>query len=269
MSENKFISAIVRSVYLFVMYTGIRALANRVRCVFLPMPRAAVIDGAIIQLDESVSCRVRVHARTHPGTSAGARVGGMISVYLEHPGIPRWLYSLLCVTSHFGCGHMELAFCEEDRSVCVFAVRNMLRSSLDRIGCSTWFRNLLLLTERDEIVVLVRILDDLRSRGLNPYLASPAECVNLAVSPWLLRPTRRARAITALTRKYERMARQVALHVNPLPGEAQKTNKLCCCRMPSSKPANEFPTPLSGVVRKGLVKFERKGPEPIETIVLH
>lgn len=214
MSWNKLTAAIIRSVYLFAMYTGIRAVANRARNVFLPVPRAAVIDGATIQFDESVSVRVRVHARIPPTQSGDALVAGMISMYLEHPGIPHSLYSLLRVSSHFGCGHIELAFREEGSSVCIFAVRNILRSNLHRLGCSACFRDLSLGTECDEIVVLVRIIDELRTHGLSAYLASPADCVNLAISPWLLRPRTRDRAIKALTRKYERMARQVAIHGN-------------------------------------------------------
>jgi hypothetical protein len=135
----------------------------------------------------------------------------MISVYLMHPGIPRSLYSLLRVSSHFGCGHIELAFCEKEGSVCVFAVRNILRSNLHRLGFSAWSRNLSLRTERDEIVVLARIHEELRRQGLDLYLASPAECVDLAVTPWLLRSKTRDRTVTALTRKYERMARQFAV----------------------------------------------------------
>jgi len=216
MGVSKLTTAIVRPAYLFAMYTGIRAVANRVRSLFLPVPRVAAIDGAIIQLDETLSVKVRVHGKIPPSTSGGTRVGGMISVYLTHPGIRRSLYSLLRVSSHFGCGHIEVAFYEDDGTVCVFAVRNMLRSNLDRVGCNGWFRSLSLSTERDELVVLARILKELRTQDLNAHLVSPAECVDLAVSPWLLRPKIGARAITALTRKYERLARQVAVHNEPL-----------------------------------------------------
>jgi hypothetical protein len=226
MSENKLTTAIVRSAYMFAMYTGIRAIANRVLSLFLPVPRAAVIDGATIQLDETVSIKVRVHGRIRPGTSSPGRVGGMISVYLVHPGILRSLYSLLRVSSHFGCGHIELAFYEDDGTVCVFGIRNMLRSNLDRIGCNMWFRSLSLSTERDELLVLARILKELRSRELNAYLVSPAECVDLAVSPWLLRPRIRARAITALTRKYERMASLIAIHDKALHTEPRAARSL-------------------------------------------
>jgi hypothetical protein len=212
MSWNKLTTTFVRSVYLFAMYTGIRAAANRARSVFLPVPVASVIDGATIRLDESEHFRVRVHAKLPPSRSGGARVGGMISVYLVHPGISRSLYSLLRVSSHFGCGHFELAFYEEDDRLCVFAVRNMLRSNLHRLGCSAYLGDFSLGTERDEIIVLARVFDELRTHGLEAYLAPPAECVNLAVSPRLIKPQTRDRAVTALTRKYERLARQAAMH---------------------------------------------------------
>ncbi|MBL8812107.1 MAG: hypothetical protein JNM43_18220 [Planctomycetaceae bacterium] len=214
MSENKFITAIVRSAYVFAIYSGIRAVANRVHSHFLPVPRVAVIDGAIIQFDETVSFKVRVHGKILPSMNDATRVGGMISVYLMHPGIRRSLYSLLRVSSHFGCGHIELAFYENDSTVCVFAVRNILRSNLDRIGCKTWFRSLSFSTEQDELLVLARILKQLRAMNLNAHLVSPAECVDLAVSPWLLRPQIRCRAITALTKKYERMTRRIVLHIH-------------------------------------------------------
>lgn len=216
MSWNKLTAAIVRSVYVIAMYTGFRAVANRARSVFLPVPRSAVIDGATIQFDESASVSVRVHARIPPTPGGEELAAGMISVYLQQPGIPRGVYSLLRVSSHFGCGHIELAFVEENSTVCVYAVRNMLRSNLHRVGCGGCFRDLPLGTETDEAIVLARIFDELRRHGLIACLASPAECVNLAMSPRLLRPETRDRAIKTLTSKYERMARRIAMHNHPL-----------------------------------------------------
>jgi hypothetical protein len=81
MSEEKHTTAIVRSAYLFAMYTGIRTIAKRVRSLFLPVPPAAVIDRAIIQFDETESFKIRVHGKIPPSTSGAARVGGMISVF--------------------------------------------------------------------------------------------------------------------------------------------------------------------------------------------
>jgi hypothetical protein len=79
--RKKHTTAIVRSAYLFAMYTGIRTIAKRVRSLFLPAPRAAVIDRAIIRFDETESFKICMHGKIPPSTSGAARVGGMISVF--------------------------------------------------------------------------------------------------------------------------------------------------------------------------------------------
>ncbi|MEO1616621.1 MAG: hypothetical protein AAFV88_12265 [Planctomycetota bacterium] len=210
-SNHRLAGATVRALYLFSMYTGIRALANRLRSRFLPDPRASLIDGVTLEIDDAQLFGVRVHARACDNIGDEKQVGGMISVYLKQPGIPWYLYSLLRVSSHFGCGHIEVAFSESDGRVCIYAIRNMLRSNLNRVGLASRMKGLSLGTEEDEIQVLTGITEELRSNGLKPCLASPAECVSRAVSPWLLKSETRDRAMTALTRKYERLAKRVVM----------------------------------------------------------
>lgn len=205
MIVNKTASFIVRSLYLLVMYSGMRAGTNRVRSLFLPALHASAIDGAILQVDGSSTVQVRVHARPCVRISGETRNCGMISVSLKDPRLPRMLYSLMRLSSHFGCGHVELAFYENGNGVCVFAVRNMLRSNLDRIGFGSSLGKLPLWNERDEIAILAHVLNELREQKLDARLSSPEESVRLAVSRWLLNPKTRERSLAALTRRYQRI----------------------------------------------------------------
>lgn len=201
---------ITRAVYLFAMYTGLRAAVNLLRSFRMPLPRSSAIDGEVIDFGGLESLVVRVHARASPAADVGDSVGGMISVYSLRPGIPRWRYSLFRMSSHYGCGHLELAFYEKDNNIFVYAVRNILRSNLNRIGCSSWTDGLSLGAERDEFLVLEKIFGELRTHGLHTSLVPPEECVKLAVSPMLLKSATRDRTMIALTRKYKRMAKQLA-----------------------------------------------------------
>ena len=171
-----------------------------------------MVHGRVFQLDDTTLAKICVHARSPPKSLGRGRNAGMISVYLASSGIQPLVYGLLRLTSHFGCGHIEFAFYEEDETVVLFAIRNILRSNIDRLRCKGLFRNLKLSRNEDEIVVLQKLMRELGSGGLDVCFATPEECVDLAVTESLLNPETRDRTVVALKRKYRRIAKQVAMN---------------------------------------------------------
>ncbi len=205
-----------RILYLFAMYTGARAVFNKARSFSLPGLRTEILDGETLQIDKSYLIRVRVHGRPSAKILGSENNAGMISIHLISPGISRLSYALLRLTSHFGCGHVEIAFYETHDSVICFAIRNILRSNIDRLRLGKLFRNLKLSSDNDEIVLLQDILQELNDRGVGACLASPDECVSLAVNKTLLNPKNCHRVIEALRRRYKRISKRIAMNNNAL-----------------------------------------------------
>lgn len=196
---------LLRAGYIVAMYTGLRAASNRVRSLFLPTPRAAILDGLEFSVDDLFQMRIRVHARSPPGSITANRCAGMLSIWLTSPGTIPPLYGLLRMTSHFGCGHIEIAFYEEHDTIIFYAIRNIVRSNAERIGCTYFFRNLNLRRNSDEIALLQKLSLTLNSLGLKTSFASPDDCVDFSVDNQLLRPEKRTRIRSTLRKKYVRI----------------------------------------------------------------
>jgi len=194
------------------MYTGARALFNVVRSFTLPGLRAGILDFETMEIDELGLVKVRVNSRSPPRMLGAGRKAGMISVQLISPGISGVLYALLRITSHFGCGHVEIAFYETNERIIVFGIRDIVRSNIERIGLQKTFCKLTLFSDDDEVDLLRRILQELRVRGVSCNLASPKECVTLALNQSLLKPEKCDRVIKALTKRYRRITKQLAMH---------------------------------------------------------
>lgn len=210
-----------RFLYLAAMYTGVRVAFNWGRSCFLPKPRVAILDGETLQFDEYGAVRIRVNARPSPKASDTELRAGMISLYLESPTISRLLYTFVRLTSHFGYGHVEIAFYEANDKVTFFAVRNIVRSNLERLRLNQNFDSLKFSSDDDEIILLRGILHKLNSLGINASFATPDECVSLAVNSSLLGPKQRNLATEALRRKYRRIERKLVTDPN-VPNAPQK-----------------------------------------------
>lgn len=129
----------------------------------------------------------------------------MISARLILPGISGWLYSGLQLTSHFGCGHIEIAFYEDGNRVIVYGIRNIIDANAKRIGLKSQLQNLNLASESEAIQVLTKIIDALRKKGLTTLLATPQSCVELSVDPRLLHLKRQAKILAVLEKRYQRL----------------------------------------------------------------
>lgn len=207
--------------YYVAMYTGLRAAVNRVRGALLPRPQTAILHGRRLSVNHTESVLIRVHARQAPDSSAGDLRAGMISVQLVDPGIAWPLYALLRLTSHFGCGHIEIAFYETDDSVVVYAIRNIVQANATRIGCVHLLNDLTLCDESDEVLLLKSLQHLLGNCGLQTALAAPDDCVKYAVDDRLLRPGTRKKTRTMLRKKYSRIWQRAQTPCDP--GDTEDT----------------------------------------------
>lgn len=198
--------------YLLAMYSGVRAALNQIRGCFLPRLRVAILHGSTLRLNSSGDVKVCVNARTPSGMLNSDVKAGMISIYLLAPGIPTSLYRLLRLTSHFGTGHIEMAFYEHGDAIVFFAVRNILRSNIERVRMGKQFSNLRFNSKDDEIIALQLIFQALYSRGIQATFAPPEECIKLAISKSLLNKSTRDRTIDSMLRRYRHIERQIKLH---------------------------------------------------------
>ena len=208
-SVNKWelsLAAVYRWSYLVATYSGFRAIANRVRSRFRHRAcRLAQLHRSVLSSEQLGQLALSVHSRQRPPSGARRAEYGMISVRQRRPRIGRPLYWYFCLTSHFGSGHVEIAFYRRGRRITFYAVRNVARSNASRLGL-TGIADDLLLGRRDGearlAMELARLLGD---HGFVTSFACPDECVRLSVCPRLLRPGSQWEALGALRRKYERL----------------------------------------------------------------
>lgn len=203
-------TAMVRWWYLGATYSGLRASANRIRSLFGSRNvQIAPIHGSTISCERLGDIVVFVHSRKRPPSGSDEANFGMISVRQLHPKMSRLLYRYFCLTSHFGSGHMEIAFYEKDRRVIFHAVRNIARSNALRLGLATMAEKLLLIQRDEETQVILEVASLLEEHGFVTQIAPPEECVSLSVCDRLLHPEAKMRVLDTLKRKYERLHRRL------------------------------------------------------------
>ncbi len=197
---------LVMTVYLFGVYSGVRAAVNRIWALILPAPRlSAVLDHCTLD----VPGQGRWHLRIHRRSSGPQGLSGIVSARRVHSPLAPWLYRYLCLCGHFGCGHVELGFCERAGRVRVYAVRNTALSCAQRLG---WNRVARQLTPRRETALFdlaCYIVDQCRAEGLHVSVPTPEECMRLSVNPVLLHPARERHHREVLRARAERLRLRV------------------------------------------------------------
>ncbi len=203
---KRVLSALYRCLYLSAMFLGVRAGVNQVQSWLCGhRTRATALDGSLVRSTKLGDLEVFVHPRLRPGGSTTPARYGLLSVRQVHPRVGPWLYRYLCLTSHFGCGHLEIAFYENSGTVTIYGVRNIARANAHRLGLREAAEKLLL-SRRDEARMLLHeILPLLAGHGLAVRLAAPCECVALSVNRRLLHPSSESAALDALRKRYEKL----------------------------------------------------------------
>ncbi|HIF40783.1 MAG TPA: hypothetical protein EYQ74_06775 [Planctomycetes bacterium] len=194
------------TVHLLGVYSGVRAAVNRIRALTLQTPGlSAVLDHCTLD----VPSQGRWHLRVHRRCSGPQGLSGIVSARRVRSPLASWLYRYLCLCGHFGCGHVELGFCERAGRIRVYAVRNTALSCAQRLG---WKRAARRLTPRRETALfdLVHaVVDQWRGQGLRVSVPTPEECVRLSVNPLLLHPERERDHKRVLHARAERLRLRV------------------------------------------------------------
>lgn len=182
-----FLHRMTLTVHLFGVYSGLRAAVNRIRALTLPtLGPSAALDKCTLDVPGHGRWELRVHRR--PSGLRG--LSGIVSARRVRSPLAPWLYRYLCLCGHFGCGQVELGFCEQAGGIRVYAVRNTALSCAQRLG---WNRVARQLTPRRETALfdlVLAIVDRWRCQGLRVSVPTAEECVRLSVNPLLLHPER-------------------------------------------------------------------------------
>ena len=88
-----------------------------------------VLMMSSLTFDDSSLARIRVHGKRRPANGCSSAKYGMISLELIHSGVHPLLDRILRLMSHFGCGHLELAYMEKDDRLEIYAVRNIAKAN--------------------------------------------------------------------------------------------------------------------------------------------
>jgi hypothetical protein len=211
MNKRHFLpSAICRYIYLLAVYSGLRAAANYARSWNCGQaPQAALLNGTTTSTVATGPLTLSVNTRPPPISASRAVSYGIISIRQQKPSISAWLYRYLCLTSHFGRGHVEIAFYETADTVTFYAIRNIAKSNASRLRLYGTASQLSFAKRREDRIVLRHVSRLLESKGIQPKIADPHECVALSVNEWLLPPDSQSTTLKTLARKYEKL--QVAL----------------------------------------------------------
>ena len=196
--------------YRVAMYTGLRALRNSLRsragCLDARLRR---LDGTRLRDDGVGELCLSVHPRSHPRRSPAGGNHGLLSLRLRSPDVGRWTYRYFCATSHFGCGHVEIAFFEHDGRVTFYGVRNIARANAARLGLTRLSDRLRLRRSDEDAHVLGLVAGALARAGIAVCHAEAQECLDLAVDERLLAPSSVPRTRRSLYRKYARLCERM------------------------------------------------------------
>lgn len=210
MRFHSILNALCRWTYLVAAYCGIRAVFNRIRSAFcVSSCHVARLHGTQSRSGTFGDMSIFVHPRPSPRSLSQDVHFGIISIRLQRPRIGRLLYWYIGLTSHFGCGHMEIAFYERRGNVTFYGVRNIARSNARRIGWSKIAQRLVLAQGDEEVLLIHEIVRLLEQSGCVTTLAAVPDCVKLSVCDRLLHPDSQLRAVRALSKKYQRLQRRL------------------------------------------------------------
>lgn len=195
-------------IYLFSMYTGIRAVWNLVLNILVRSNQAQAIlkylHRSFFVFEKMGPFKCYLHFRPPPVSQFHGKKYGMISARLLHPQINSVIYRYFCLTSHFGSGHIEAAFYVENGNCVIYAMRNTAKSNAVRLGWRRTGKNLSL-GKAEEIVMFELFSRALKRFYSKVYLASPHESLLLAVDKRLLHPEKREKSLDIFKRRYEKI----------------------------------------------------------------
>jgi len=195
-----------RQWYYFAMYSGMRAFMNRAKSSLLALdPEIEALHGVRESSKELGDLVLYVHSRVRPSAANKSGNFGVFSLRQSSPNVGRWTNQFFCLTSHFGCGHVEIAFFENDGEVTFYGIRNIASANAHRLGFSGLSARFRLAKSGEDALVLRFISKFLEEKGFAAKHATAHDCVNFAVDNRLLPRESDVKVKTSLYQKYERL----------------------------------------------------------------
>lgn len=186
------------------MFSGFRAVYNRLCSnLYTDSHVQFKLHGTNLHTQGMGEVKIHVHSRQGPGAFRYEADFGMVSIQQLHPKISSMLYKYFCLTSHFGCGHFEIAFYERNGEVTLYAIRNTACSNACRIGFTLVGEELALpARDEDAMLLLVQLLE---RNGFTVNFADSSECVKLSVTSRLLNHDSKSHTMDILRKRYDRL----------------------------------------------------------------
>ncbi|MCA9001997.1 MAG: hypothetical protein KDB61_08745 [Planctomycetes bacterium] len=193
--------------YRLGMYSGLRALRNRARALAEQRPQGAhALHGMRVPLGDLGEGILAVHARPRPAGAPPEARFAMVSARQVRPTLPSLTYRYWLLTSHFGCGHVELGFYELQGRWVFFGARNMALANAVRLGLSGKGLG----HSADSSLDLIRACQTLLARnGVPTRWAEPSECARLSLHPQLVHHDQRQRVERQIKRRYATWQRRL------------------------------------------------------------
>lgn len=193
--------------YYLGMYSCLRAVTNLVSCRFRHLePALKELQRITLTSPNLGAFTLGVHARPRPSAAATGKTYGVLSLQQQNPSIPGWAYRYLCATSHFACGHIEIAFYTDQSELTFYGIRNLASANARRLGFAQWAARLRLVPSAENELLLHAVSALLRERGWTTKHAAARDCLLYAVDHRLLPPGREAQMKNTLRLRYEKLS---------------------------------------------------------------
>lgn len=188
------------------MYSGLRAVRNRITGSSLNLDaKLEALSGTSISSEDLGDWTLRIHPRVRPSSASAEGRFGVFSLRKQSSGVGGLIYSLFCSTSHFGGGHVEIAFFEKDGEVTYYGIRNIASANAHRLGLKTLSSYFRLSRSGEDALVLRFVSRSLEENGFAIKHATAHDCINFTVDNRLLPRGREQKVRKSLHRKYQKL----------------------------------------------------------------
>ncbi len=199
-------NSVYRRWYFLSMYSGLRAFRNRASSRALSLDsKLEALSGASISSEDLGEWALHIHPRVRPSTASESRRFGLFSLQQLSPHVGGLVYSFFCSTSHFGRGHVEIAFFEKEGEVTYYGIRNIASANAHRLGLKELSSRFRLSRSGEDELVLRFVSQALEENGFAVKHATAHDCIKFTVDNRLLPHGDEEKVRNLLHQKYQKL----------------------------------------------------------------
>ena len=192
--------------YFLSMYLGFRAFRNRASSRALTLDsKLEALSGASISSEDLGKWALHIYPRVRPSAASESGRYGLLSLQRLSPDTSGLVYSFFCSTSHFGRGHVEIAFFEHEGEVTYYGIRNIASANAHRLGLKKLSSRFRLSRSGEDALVLRFVSQILEKNGFAVKHAAAEDCIKLAVDCRLLPRGNEVKVRNMLHQKYQKL----------------------------------------------------------------